>query len=228
MALSLELLKVPMQRTFIIGDVHGCLSELEALVARAGVTADDQLIFVGDLVAKGPDSQGVVQFAREHKARAVLGNHDDHLLSAHHGGPAGKHHTEVEKTLKKADWQYLEALPLFIELPEAAAVVVHAGLLPGVALDKQPRHLLLNLRSIRDDGSGSTRLDAEPWASQWRGPQRVFFGHDAVRGLQKYRHALGLDTGCVYGKQLTGVWLHDRQVVSVKAERTWQQPKGGE
>ncbi len=47
-------------RTLVIGDVHGCLDELRALVAKSGVTADDDVVFVGDLVAKGPDSVGVV------------------------------------------------------------------------------------------------------------------------------------------------------------------------
>ena len=51
-------------RTIIIGDVHGCLDELESLVSRCGYAVGDRLILVGDLVAKGPDSLGVVAWAR--------------------------------------------------------------------------------------------------------------------------------------------------------------------
>jgi len=51
-------------RTIVIGDVHGCLDELLTLVSRCGYAAGDRLILVGDLVAKGPDSLGVVAWAR--------------------------------------------------------------------------------------------------------------------------------------------------------------------
>ena len=77
-------------RTLVIGDVHGCLDELRALVAKAGVTADDDVVFVGDLVAKGPDSVGVVAWARERGAAAVLGNHDEHVLRARAGNAHAK------------------------------------------------------------------------------------------------------------------------------------------
>ena len=213
-----------MRRTFVVGDVHGCLGELEALLKVAGVTADDSLIFVGDLVAKGPDSQGVVQLARERKALAVLGNHDDAVLNAREKTDVNRHHVQVAQSLATADWQYLERLPLWVDLPDENALVVHAGLLPKVSLDQQPRHLLLNMRSIRDDGTGSTRIEAHPWATRWPGPRFVVFGHDAVRGLQQERYATGLDTGCVYGKELTGLWLMERRLVSVKAQRVWQNP----
>ncbi len=213
-----------MRRTFVVGDVHGCLGELEALLKVAGVTADDRLIFVGDLVAKGPDSQGVVQLARERKALAVLGNHDDAVLSAREKTDVTRHHVQVAQSLTPADFQYLERLPLWVDLPDENALVVHAGLLPKLSLDQQPRHLLLNMRSIRDDGTGSTRIEAAAWATRWPGPRFVVFGHDAVRGLQQERYATGLDTGCVYGKELTGLWLMERRLVSVKAQRVWQNP----
>ena len=67
-------------RTIIIGDVHGCLDELLTLVSRCGYGAGDRLILVGDLVAKGPDSIGVVSWARESRVEAVLGNHEEHVL----------------------------------------------------------------------------------------------------------------------------------------------------
>lgn len=209
---------------FVVGDVHGCLDELEKLLKQAGVGKRDTLVFVGDLVAKGPDSQGVVQLARERGALAVLGNHDAHVLAGRAGEKKLKTtHAAVADALKGKDWAWLEALPLFLEVD--GALVVHGGLLPGVPLQRQPRHVLLNLRSITPDGEPSTRVDGGvPWASRYRGRRRVLFGHDALRGLQRYPRALGLDTGCVYGKTLTGVWLGEDRLVQVRAKREYSPP----
>lgn len=209
---------------FVVGDVHGCIDELEQLLKQAGVGKQDTLVFVGDLVAKGPDSQAVVQLARERGARSVLGNHDAHVLAGRAGEKKLKAtHAAVAEALKKKDWAWLEALPLFLEVD--GALVVHGGLLPGLPLQRQPRHVLLNLRSITPDGKPSMRVDGGvPWASTYRGRRRVLFGHDALRGLQRYPRALGLDTGCVYGKTLSGVWLAEDRLVQVRAKREYSPP----
>jgi diadenosine tetraphosphatase ApaH/serine/threonine PP2A family protein phosphatase len=78
--------------------------------------------------------------------------------------------------------------------------------------------LLLNMRTLRPDGTGSRRPeDGVLWGSRWPGPERVIFGHHATAGLQRHPFALGLDTGCVYGKELTAYVLPDEQLISVPA-----------
>jgi hypothetical protein len=67
-----------------------------------------------------------------------------------------------------------------------------------------------------------------PWAEVWQGPPRVIFGHDARRGLQQHDWAIGLDTGAVYGKQLTGIILPEQTLVSVDAVTTHNSPRDGE
>ena len=219
-------------RTLIVGDVHGCLEELEDLLEESGWEEDDQLVLVGDLVAKGRDSLGVIRLMREMRARAVRGNHDQHCLKWWDAKCAGDElpelkpaHQRVADELEAEDWRWLAALPLWIELPEHDALVVHAGLLPDLPLEEQDPYDLMNMRSILDDGTPSRSYEeGTPWAAVWPGPRLVVFGHDAVRGLQNRPHSVGLDTGCVYGGWLTGLWVPRRDLVSVPARGTYAQP----
>ena len=94
-----------MQRTILIGDVHGCREELESLLKAVEYGAGDEVVLVGDLVAKGPDSQGVVQLARESGFRSVMGNHDAHVLKLRAGKlekPPKATHENVAKSFNPA------------------------------------------------------------------------------------------------------------------------------
>jgi len=219
-----------MQRTIVVGDVHGCADELQALLRQCGVVRGDRVVLAGDLVAKGPDSHGVVQLVREMGGLAVLGNHDDYCLDVWRR----RHQSEIRRprrwsldTLDESDWAFLESLPLFVRLgrereggPEVA--VVHAGAVPGVPLEEQERDNLLNLRSMVGGTAPTRRLLMRwPWAAAWRGPEHIVFGHDAVRGLQQYPLATGLDTGCVYGRELTAIDLPSGRIYKVPARRRY-------
>ncbi|HJL01919.1 MAG TPA: metallophosphoesterase [Polyangiaceae bacterium LLY-WYZ-15_(1-7)] len=230
-------------KTLIVGDVHGCRSELEALIARCGLDpVADRLVLVGDLVAKGPDSKGVVELARGWGAGAdaVRGNHDEHVLRWRRAVRAGEPppklrpaHQGVVDALEEDDWAYLEALPLWRRyeglLPDRDVLVVHAGLDPATPLDAQEPANLMNMRSIADDGTVSKRVEGgAPWASRWPGPELVVFGHDALRGLQEHPHALGLDTGCCYGGRLSGALFErgEMRLEQVRAAAVYTPPGG--
>src|SRR5208282_6757066 len=112
-----------MGRTVIVGDVHGCRRELEQLLDRVAFDAEDRLIFVGDLVARGPDSLGVLDIARRAGALLVRGNHEDKILEwrrarrAHARGgpepvPLGRLHAGVAEALRPVDWSLLSTAPL--------------------------------------------------------------------------------------------------------------------
>lgn len=219
-------------RTLVVGDIHGCREELEDLLEESGWQEGDRLVSVGDLVAKGPDSFGVVRLMRKLRAEAVRGNHDQHCLRWWDAKVAGQAlpelrpaHQDVVHQLEDADWQWLSDRPLWLEVDAHNALVVHAGLLPDLPLEEQDPYDLMNMRSILDDGTGSRNYeDGTPWAALWPGPRLVVFGHDAVRGLQVREHAIGLDTGCVYGGWLTGVWLPERDIVAVPARASYTRP----
>ncbi len=226
-------------RWIVVGDVHGCIQELTDLLEACSASPSDKIVFVGDLVGKGPDSAGVVALARSLRALCVRGNHDERLIRWHElvaqaGAtpvpPLGPAHRPASETLTEDDWTWLMSLPYYLRLPRIEtsdntaidAIVVHAGLVPGVPLERQDPSDMIRMRSIREDGTASWRGDdGKSWASQWPGPELVLFGHDAVRGLQQHPHAIGLDTGCVYGKALTAYLLPDRRFVSVPAHKAW-------
>jgi predicted phosphodiesterase len=217
-----------MARTFVIGDVHGCLQELEDLLAACALDTADQVVFVGDLVAKGPDSRGVLSLLRKLSARAVRGNHDHAVLRWHDAimqGIAperGSHHLQVARQLSAEDWDVLHRLPFFLRLPEHQTLVVHGGLVPGTPVEQQPSDLLMNMRTLRPDGTGSRRAeDGDLWGAHWPGPELVVFGHHATAGLQRHPHAVGIDTGCVYGGRLTAYVLPDRRCISVPAREVY-------
>jgi hypothetical protein len=214
-------------RTVIVGDVHGCLDELLALVEHCGDPRDTRYVMVGDLVAKGPDSRGVVAWARAANVDAVLGNHDAAVLRVGDTDvdpPPKAHHVSVAESLSDEELAWLAARPLWLEVDAGTGtphLVVHGGLVPGVALAEQERKYLLNLRSITKDGEPTKKIEGSPWAALWKGPPHVVFGHDAVRGLQRHPWATGLDTGCVYGGALTGLVLPKGDLVSIQAKRAY-------
>lgn len=211
-----------MSRTIVVGDVHGCVRELEKLLEKVSFGPTDRLVLVGDVVAKGPESKRVVELARELGALAVRGNHDEQVLRIHRGRArtVKPHHKIVVDTLDDDDWRWLGRLPVWMRIGKKH-LIVHGGIVPGVALESQDPALLMNLRSIKPSGAPSTKLDGTPWAASWKGPKTVIFGHDAVRGLQQYPKAIGLDTGCVYGRELTCWIIEEQRFVSVKAAKAY-------
>jgi hypothetical protein len=91
-------------RLIIVGDVHGQLPELKKLLGKVAYSRanGDKLIFVGDLINKGPDSAGVVQLAMELGASAIRGNNEDRVLAAHTAIKRGEDTKLVERLKRLA------------------------------------------------------------------------------------------------------------------------------
>jgi hypothetical protein len=209
---------VAVSRTILIGDVHGCAEELEALLEYVNWTPEDTVCFVGDLLARGPDGPGVLRIYRETCARGVLGNHEDRLLearAARAGGAGGPRlspaHEALLVELSDEDWALLETWPLYLDLPSHGIRVVHAGVVPGVPISRQRRKDLLKMRALEPDGSATTRWRERSWAQDYADEPHIVFGHNAVSGVQIHPHATGLDSGCVYGGRLTAMVLDENE-----------------
>lgn len=218
-----------MDRALFIGDVHGCADELALLLKECEHTPSDRVVLVGDLVAKGPDSRGVLALVRSTPGMSsVRGNHDEAVIRCREALSRGEPtkakpvHRDVAESLDDAEFAYLRALAFFERVAEASTIVVHAGMEPGLPVEAQSQANLLSMRSVRQDGTASRRVeDGVPWASRWLGPEWAIFGHDAVRGLQRHPFAIGLDTGCVYGRRLTAWIWPEKRLVSVPARRAY-------
>jgi Calcineurin-like phosphoesterase len=216
-------------RTIIIGDVHGCAHELARLLDGLAVGADDRVFFVGDLVARGPSSLGVLDIYREVRGRSVLGNHEWRLLEAHRARSSGQRRPRLAAPdyallhqLREEDWQMLAELPAFILVPEQRLCIVHAGLQPDLAVDVQDVWTLTHTRSIDAAGKPSERHEFDPWALRYRGGPHVVFGHNSRLGLQLLPFATGLDTGCVYGGELSALVLSTQEEVPTDLEQRRQ------
>lgn len=218
-------------RTIIVGDVHGCAGELEDLLDRVAFASGDRLVFVGDLVARGPDSLRVLDIARTVGAIIVRGNHEQKLLEYEsargqwlRGQPVpkveiGKLHRDLARDLRPIDWVLLRSSPLWLDLPEHGLRVVHAGVDPSLPFEEQGPATLMRIRTVpaSDVSAGARPKGPNPkkshvlWGTRYPGPLHIVFGHNAAPGLQLHPFATGLDTGCVYGGRLTCLVLAEKQ-----------------
>jgi hypothetical protein len=207
-------------RTIIVGDVHGCAAELSKLLSAVAYGEGDSLVFVGDLIARGPSSAEVLRIFRASGARSVLGNHEERMISARRAkaqgerGPRlGPAHYRLLHQLSESDWSVIESFPLYLDLPEHGVRVVHAGVLPGVAFAKQEPWTLTHIRSVTQDGSATARNLPNSWAAFYAGEPHIVFGHNSRLLIQLQPFATGLDTGCVYGGALTALVLQGGQQI---------------
>lgn len=223
-------------RTIIVGDVHGCAAELEDLLDKVAFATGDRLVFVGDLVARGPASLAVLDIVRRTGALLVRGNHEQKLLDWHQDPNAnadvGKLHRELAAALRPIDWSLIKNAPVSLELPEHDVRVVHAGIDPSLPFDQQDSGTMMRIRTV----PGAAKKEQVLWGERYVGPPHIVFGHNAAPGLQLHPFATGLDTGCVYGGRLTAIVLAANQSIpedvatrktmltSVAAQRMWFEP----
>lgn len=215
-----------MPQTIVIGDIHGCLDELNDLLETVGLKEDDRVIAVGDLVVKGPKSAEVLdRFISDPRFSSVIGNHDRILRQRWRGEPV-RLTKEQRKTLVELEpgreryFNFLRELPYLIDL--GTHLVVHAGIRPGVPLYRQAAS---DLTQIRTMGADPTRRRGVAWFDVYRGRKTILFGHWPGKEPRRTTHAIALDTGCVYGGKLTAYILERDELVSVPAREAYVKKK---
>ena len=212
------------EKTFIIGDIHGCLDMLKMLMDKIAWSPDrDRLIFLGDYIDRGDNPKGVVDYImglmeQSSLVECLKGNHEamlldfltgrDRFMFIINGGwktleSYGTYESEEDTSAISAEHRaFYESLKLYIELEDY--YVVHAGFKPGLALEKQTEDEMLWIRKSFV-------------SSEFDFGKKIIFGHTPFKEPLVMANKIGLDTGAVYGNRLTCLELPSMKFHFVEA-----------
>jgi serine/threonine protein phosphatase 1 len=204
-------------RSYVIGDIHGCLIELGHMIEGLPLESGDRLVFLGDYIDRGPDSKGVVDYLLQLQQRRDLeiiclkGNHEDMLmaylgLSGQHGdmflynggqstlnsyGVKSRNPSlaELDSQIPPDHLEFFRNLKMYFVMEPF--ICVHAGIHPLKSLEEQTNVELLWIRN-------------EFIYTIHRLPYTVLFGHTPQNSVFfDLPYKIGLDTGLVYGNKLS-------------------------
>jgi diadenosine tetraphosphatase ApaH/serine/threonine PP2A family protein phosphatase len=213
-----------MNRTIFIGDIHGCLDELNRLLEKISYNPDSDIIYsVGDFVNRGPDSRGVFLKLKEIGCRLVLGNHE-YYIKQHiqkNNKKVIEHCQKIFTNIYDDFVSYIFQIPLYIETDDF--ILVHAGIDPRKKLlSNQNAKILTSVRTLNPLTGKIDQPDGQPWFENYTGSKLIVFGHWAqLEGVIK-PNVIGLDTGCVYGKKLSALIYPEKKIISVEAKRIYE------
>ena len=233
----------------IIGDIHGCHTELVELLGILGYEVDAdgtsgrhpsgrRALFLGDLVDRGPATPAVLRLVMgmvdEGSALCIPGNHEVKLLRALNGRKVTPSHGLAESLEQLAaeppDFStrvaaFIDGLISHYVLDEGELVVTHAGLpenMQGRASGA------VRSFSLYGDTTGETDeygLPVRyPWAEDYRGKASVVYGHTPVPEAVWLNRTICIDTGCVFGGKLTALRYPEKELVSVPAHEMYWEP----
>lgn len=232
----------------VIGDVHGCGDELDALLDQLGYAVDEdgvrrhpegrKAVFVGDLVDRGPRIAHVLRtvmaMVQAGSALAVPGNHDVKLVRALRGKNVQIKHG-LARSLEELEAEtpefrgrvetFLDKLVSHYLLDGGALVVAHAGM--KEALQGRGSGAVREF-ALYGETTGETDEFGLPvrhnWAAEYRGKAAVVYGHTPVPEPEWLNRTINIDTGCVFGGRLTALRWPERELVSVPAAATYAEP----
>lgn len=206
-------------RKFIIGDIHGCFDELIELTEKIGLTDEDLLISLGDIVDRGNKSKEVYEYFRNRPNSVVLvGNHE-----RKHQNKILSYAQEIVKVQFRDEYpnfiNWLETLKYYYETEEA--IIIHAFFEHDKSLANQKQEVLCG------STSGGRYLEkkypAEKyWTEFYNGAKPIIYGHHVVGDQPKIlNQTYGIDTGACHGNYLTAIELPGFVIHQVKAKKDY-------
>ncbi len=213
-----------MGNLFSIGDIHGQRPMLDLMIDRVPFQKDDEIVFIGDFIDRGPDSRGVVDAVLEFRLKfsnttCLRGNHEDIFLDyikgedrydpglfTMNGGYAtlesyGIDPREGPPKLPPLHMEFFEELKFIHET--GGFIFVHAGFRPGVPIEEQTERDMLWIRNDFFESNGDFG-------------RPVVFGHTPMREISnKLPKWLGIDTGAAFGNMLTCVQLAEEKITNI-------------
>jgi protein phosphatase len=234
----------------IIGDVHGCFHELRDLLLTLGYIfnpndtfsvshpADRKLIFVGDLVDRGPDSpqvlRCVMEMVKKGIAFSVLGNHDDKLkrklqgsnVIIAHGLAESLEQFENETPLFKEEVStFIDGLNSYLIFDDGKLIVSHAGIKEeDIGRNSQRIRAFCMYGQITDQVDAFGLPIRYPWAKDYKGNALIVYGHTPVKEPLWLNKTLNIDTGCVFGGKLTAFRYPEKKLISIPAVKKYCTP----
>lgn len=229
-------------RKVVIGDIHGCFDELQEILFRTGLTDDDEIISLGDIIDGGPKSPQVVEFFMQQKnATVIKGNHERkherfsmHFIKPAHFGlnnqrTVHQFATQYPRNVSvsySAALEYFKGLPRYIDLPEA--LLVHAGVIYGIPLEEQDEHILAGA-GFRRENKLNPSTGLFNWCDSYpRDAKPIIFGHlgigKAPWSFPQRENLWPIDMGCQSGGFLAAVTLPDFKVYTIKSyQKRWNE-----
>ncbi|MEM9355074.1 MAG: metallophosphoesterase [Pseudomonadota bacterium] len=236
----------------IIGDVHGCFGELVLLLEALGYEVSNtdarpegvfevrppsgrKLVFVGDLVDRGPDTPSVLRLAMSMiaagQAYCVQGNHDVKFVRWLEGRSVQMTHgleksaeqfMHEGRSFKDEVAAFLDGLPYQLMLDQGRLVVAHAGIQENMIGQTNSKIRAFCLYGDRGEGRDEFGLPIRyHWALDYRGEAAIVYGHTPVADADWVNNTICLDTGCVFGGKLTALKWPEREILSVTAREPY-------
>ena len=234
----------------IIGDVHGCFDELVELIRQLGHGVDEttftvqpangrKLVFVGDLVDRGPKVPQVLKLVMNAVASGaalcVPGNHDAKLMRKLRGREVQITHGLAEslaqlanepEDFRKLVAEFIDDLVSHYVLDDGKLVVAHAGMkesMQGRGSGAVREFALFGETTGETDEFGlPVRYN---WAAEYRGTATVVYGHTPVPEPEWLNRTINVDTGCVFGGKLTALRYPEKELISVPAKKNYAESR---